>query len=121
MDIEKGWGKEVIFASTDSYCGKFLQFNKAGNKFSMHFHAKKDETWVVIEGAFKLTFIDTSNATIHESILRKGDTWNNPPMLPHQLEALEDNSIIIEVSTADDPNDNYRVMPGDSQKGIDNL
>jgi len=44
-----------------------------------------------------------------------GDTWHNPPLQPHQLEALEDGSSISEVSTADSIEDNYRVMPGDSQ------
>lgn len=119
MIVDKGWGRETIFASTESYAGKFLEFSKAGSRFSMHFHRDKDESWVVIAGAFKLTVIDTNNATRQELILRKGDTWRNPPLLPHQLEALEDDSTIIEVSTADDPADNYRVAPGDSQSLAD--
>jgi mannose-6-phosphate isomerase-like protein (cupin superfamily) len=115
--INKGWGKETIFAYTETYCGKFLEFTRAGNKFSMHFHKEKDESWVVLNGAFKLKVINTENALVEEIILRKGDTWRNPPLLPHQLESLEDNSIIVEVSTFDNPVDNYRVMPGDSQRG----
>jgi hypothetical protein len=115
--IEKGWGKETIFAFTENYCGKFLEFTDAGNKFSMHFHKEKDESWVVLNGSFKLKIINTQNATTEEIILRKGDTWRNPPLLPHQLEALENNSIIVEVSTFDDASDNYRVSPGDSQSG----
>jgi hypothetical protein len=35
--------------------------------------------------------------------------------LPHQLEALEDGSSITEVSTPDSVEDNYRIIPGDSQ------
>ena len=35
--------------------------------------------------------------------------------MPHQLEALEDNSSITEVSTPDSIEDNYRIAPGDSQ------
>ena len=49
--VEKGWGSENIWATNDKYCGKMLNF-KAGAKFSMHFHAKKDETWYVIMGRF---------------------------------------------------------------------
>jgi hypothetical protein len=45
-------------------------------------------------------------------------TWRNKPLLPHQLEALEDNSSITEVSTADSVEDNYRLIPGDSQEGL---
>jgi mannose-6-phosphate isomerase-like protein (cupin superfamily) len=115
--VQKGWGKETIFASNELYAGKFLEFTNAGNKMSMHFHKNKDESWVVMSGAFILRYIDITTAKINESILRTGDTWRNPPLLPHQLEALENGSIIIEVSTADDSNDNYRVMPGDSQDG----
>jgi hypothetical protein len=37
------------------------------------------------------------------------------PGYPHQLQAAEDNSIIVEVSTPDSIEDNYRVAPGDSQ------
>ena len=36
--IEKGWGYELIWASTDKYCGKILVFDKVDAKFSMHFH-----------------------------------------------------------------------------------
>jgi mannose-6-phosphate isomerase-like protein (cupin superfamily) len=115
-EVEKGWGKEVIFASNEMYAGKFLQFSGIGSKMSMHFHKEKDETWVVLNGKFMLRVIDTNTAEIKEIVLNAGDTWRNAPLLPHQLEALEENSAIVEVSSADDPMDNYRVMPGDSQK-----
>lgn len=113
--VEKGWGRETIFASTASYCGKFLEFDRAGSKFSMHFHQIKDETWCVLSGSFKLTIINTSNATTETLVLAKGDCWRNMPLVPHQLEALEDNSVIVEVSSADSVEDNFRVFPGDSQ------
>ena len=35
--------------------------------------------------------------------------------MPHQLKALEENCIIIEISREDYPHDNYRVAPEDSQ------
>jgi quercetin dioxygenase-like cupin family protein len=114
--IEKGWGHEIIFSSTDQYCGKYLVFSKAGDKFSMHYHLVKDESWNVNRGLFLLRYIDTKTATIHEKILNTGDNWHNPAGLPHQLEALEDNSIIVEVSTPDSVEDNFRIFPGNSQQ-----
>ncbi len=57
--IPKGWGKEIIIENNEMYCGKILVF-KAGCKFSMHYHMKKDETWWVEEGKFNYTFIDTA-------------------------------------------------------------
>lgn len=114
--VDKGWGYEIIWATNDLYCGKKLHFSKTGNKFSMHYHLKKDETWVVDSGKFLLKYIDPKTAAINELVLEKGDTWRNPPGLAHQLEALEDDSEITEVSTADSVEDNYRIFPGDSQK-----
>ena len=115
--VEKGWGYEVIWATNDKYCGKIMCFTTPGAKFSMHFHKEKDETWFVNSGRFKLRYIDTQTATVYEKELKEGETWRNPPMLPHQLEAMEPNSMIFEVSTADSVEDNYRILPGDSQSG----
>lgn len=110
---QKGWGSEDIWTTNDKYCGKMLHFLEGG-KFSMHFHAVKDETWYVLEGKFTVRYIDTGNATIHEKQLGVGDVWHNPPLLPHQLICVEEGTI-CEVSTPDSVEDNYRVMPGDSQ------
>ena len=113
--IEKGWGYELIWATNDKYCGKIMLFEKVGSKFSMHFHREKDETWYVKSGKFLLKWIDTNTADIHEKELCVGDSWHNPPLQPHQLIALEPMSEIVEVSTADSVEDNYRIFPGDSQ------
>lgn len=112
--VEKGWGSENIWATNDKYCGKLLQFNQ-GAKFSMHFHAHKDETWYVLSGKFKVIAINTANASQTEYELNTGDVWHNPPLLPHQLICLTAGTI-IEVSTPDSVEDNYRVAKGDSQQ-----
>jgi quercetin dioxygenase-like cupin family protein len=112
--VEKGWGSENIWATNDKYCGKLLQFNQ-GARFSMHFHAHKDETWYVLSGKFKVIAINTANANQTEYELNTGDVWHNPPLLPHQLICLEAGTI-IEVSTPDSVEDNYRVAKGDSQQ-----
>jgi mannose-6-phosphate isomerase-like protein (cupin superfamily) len=113
--VTKGWGSEIIWATNDKYCGKLINFNKDA-KFSMHFHAEKDETWYVLSGRFIVKWIDTKNAEQHEMILTEGALWRNAPLLPHQLICLEAGTI-IEVSTPDSVEDNYRVLPGDSQSG----
>lgn len=112
--VEKGWGSEYIWATNDKYCGKFLKFNQ-GACFSMHLHKEKDETWYVLNGLFTLRIIDTQTAESSEITLREGDVWRNEPMSPHQLICLEAGTI-IEVSTSDSVEDNYRVLKGDSQK-----
>ena len=114
--VEKGWGHELIWATNDKYCGKLLHFKKA-SKFSMHFHALKDETWYVLSGRFEVCWIDTTDASEKLVQLLQGDTWHNKPLLPHQLICIEEGTI-IEVSTPDSVEDNYRVQPGDSQKNV---
>ncbi len=111
--INKGWGHELIFANEDDYCGKFLNFNE-GARFSMHYHVDKDETWFVQYGEFEVHWIDTKTAKINIQKLSVGDTWRNERFVPHQLHCIREGAI-IEVSTHDDPEDNYRVLPGDSQ------
>ena len=113
--VKKGWGFELIWATNDKYCGKIMVFDRAGSKMSMHYHKEKDETWFINAGKFKLRWIDTNTAKLYEKELKEGDVWRNPPMLPHQLEALVPGSMIFEVSTADSVEDNYRIIPGDSQ------
>ena len=112
--VEKGWGHELIWATNELYCGKLLKFNKDA-RFSMHFHAEKDESWYVLDGLFKIVFIETKDASVHDVILKSGDTWRNRPLQPHQVICLEEGTI-IEVSTPDSVEDNYRVGKGDSQK-----
>jgi mannose-6-phosphate isomerase-like protein (cupin superfamily) len=112
--VEKGWGHELIWATNEKYCGKLLKFNKDA-KFSMHFHAEKDETWFVLNGKFEVRFINTQNANVGVVTLNAGDVWRNKPLCPHQVICLEEGTI-IEVSTPDSVEDNYRVGKGDSQK-----
>ena len=112
--VEKGWGHELIWATNDKYCGKLLKFDK-GAKFSMHFHAEKDETWYVLDGQFEVRWINTKNATTDSRTLVAGDTWRNEPLFPHQVICIEEGTI-IEVSTPDSVEDNYRVGKGDSQQ-----
>ena len=113
--VEKAWGREIIFANNDKYCGKLLIHDKAGSKGSMHFHMKKHETFYIQKGMFKIHWIETKDASKNDIILKEGDVWVNEPGMPHQIEALEDNSTIIEVSTTHYDNDSYRVIPGDGQ------
>jgi quercetin dioxygenase-like cupin family protein len=81
----------------------------------MHFHAEKDETWYVLSGKFRVKYIMTENAEMLFQTLEVGSVWRNEPLQPHQIICLEEGTI-IEVSTPDSVEDNYRVMPGDSQK-----
>lgn len=112
--VEKGWGSEEIWVSNDLYCSKFMNFKK-GAKFSMHFHDQKVETWYVMSGRFIVFWINTKDASTDSLVLNVGDVWHNDRLVPHQL-YCEEEGTILEVSTPDSVEDNYRVIPGDSQK-----
>ena len=109
----KGWGDELWIANNEKYCGKILRFNK-GASFSMHYHVKKEETWVVVRGALKLEYFNLEKAERLERELREGDTVHLVPCVPHKLTALED-STVFEVSTQHFEDDSYRVEKGCSQ------
>lgn len=115
--VEKGWGSENIFVSNDYYCGKFLNFNKDA-MFSMHFHKDKIETWFVLSGEFYVDLINTTDASVQRILLKPGMTWTNEVMVPHRVICVEEGTL-LEISTPDSVEDNYRVFPGDSQKNAE--
>jgi mannose-6-phosphate isomerase-like protein (cupin superfamily) len=83
--VEKKWGHELWIHNDNQYCGKLLVFTNSGNKFSMHYHMLKNETWYVQEGAFQFDWIDTESAERCYTQLQKGDVVYIQKGLPHQL------------------------------------
>jgi mannose-6-phosphate isomerase-like protein (cupin superfamily) len=113
-EVSKGWGRERIWVSNEKFCSKFLDFEE-GTKCSMHFHDEKEESWFVLSGEFIVRCLDTADATYFECILKPGQVWHNERLKPHQLICVKKGSI-LEVSTPDSIEDNFRVGIGDSQK-----
>ena len=107
--VEKKWGYELWIHNDTDYCGKLLVFNNSGDKFSMHYHMIKDETWYVQEGAFQFDWIDTEIGERLYTQIQKGDVIEIKKGLPHQLTALTDNATIFEVSTQHFDEDSYRI------------
>lgn len=111
---QKGWGIEVWIVNNDLYCGKILEFD-ATAEFSMHYHLKKDETFFVLSGLFKIEWFDLSNADRKNKTIRAGEVVRIPTGVPHKIYCIEKGSI-IEISTTHEEEDSYRVEKGDSQK-----
>ena len=44
--VEKKWGYELWIHNDSEYCGKLLVFTKERNRFSMHYHIQKKESWI---------------------------------------------------------------------------
>jgi mannose-6-phosphate isomerase-like protein (cupin superfamily) len=107
--VEKKWGYELWIHNDIDYCGKLLVFTKSGNKFSMHYHMIKDETWYVQKGAFQFDWIDTENGERCYTQIQEGDVIEIKKGLPHQLTALTEEAIVFEVSTQHFDEDSYRI------------
>ena len=107
--VEKKWGYELWIHNDTDYCGKLLVFNQSGNKFSMHYHMIKDETWYVQKGAFQFDWIDTENGERCITQIQEGDVIEIKKGLPHQLTALTEGATIFEVSTQHFDDDSYRI------------
>ena len=107
--VEKKWGYELWIHNDTDYCGKLLVFSKSGNKFSMHYHMIKDETWYVQKGAFQFDWIDTENGERCYTQIQEGDVIEIKKGLPHQLTALTEEATIFEVSTQHFDEDSYRI------------
>lgn len=113
--IIKKWGFEKVLINSDSICGKILHYNSKGSMSSFHFHPIKKELFLCQSGSFIFKYKDENGNTL-EKILKIGDIIYIPNCHPHQLESLEDDSEILEISTIHRDSDVIRISPGDSQK-----
>jgi mannose-6-phosphate isomerase-like protein (cupin superfamily) len=95
--VEKPWGHELIWAVTDTYCGKVL-FVRAGESLSLQFHRRKDEAWLVQSGRAKLELGHVGEKALKEEVIGAGAAFHYPPGTVHRVTAIEDTTI-LEVST----------------------
>jgi quercetin dioxygenase-like cupin family protein len=96
--VDKPWGHEVIWAVTDRYVGKVLHI-KAGERLSLQYHQKKDETVMVWAGRMKFEhFREGEQPQFKE--LGPGEAFHVTPGLRHRMIAIEDTDV-FEVSTTE--------------------
>ena len=96
--VEKPWGHELIWALTDTYCGKVL-FIRAGQSLSLQFHREKDEAWLVQAGRAKLELGNAGEKVLKQEVIGAGAAFHYAPGTVHRVTAIEDTTI-LEVSTA---------------------
>jgi len=94
--IDKPWGHEFIWASTDRYVGKILHV-RAGEALSLQYHRVKDETVMVLSGRLRFEFFAEGEVpSVRE--LSPGEPFHVMPGLRHRMVAIEDTDV-LEVST----------------------
>jgi len=109
--LTRSWGYEVVWSSTEHYCGKMLIFDKAGATCPMMIHKVKRKSWFVNAGRFKMTYTNVTTGETQEAVIEEGKTIDIAEMSPHKLEALVANSIIFEVGMPDNMEDQFRLSP----------
>ncbi len=95
--IEKPWGHELIWALSETYCGKVL-FVKAGAALSLQFHTEKDESWLVQSGRAKVELGGVGQKLLSEEVVGAGAAFRYRPGTVHRVTAIDDTTI-LEVST----------------------
>ena len=95
MRVDKPWGYELRWATTDRYVGKVIHV-EAGHALSLQYHNVKDETILLWSG--RLTFEIEENGKRVSREMSPGDHVHITPGTVHRMTAIED-SDIFEVST----------------------
>lgn len=95
--IEKPWGHELIWASTDGYVGKILHV-RAGHALSLQYHERKDETIHLLSGRMRF-WVGADADALEEVVLERGASYRIRPGTVHRMQA-ETAVDILEASTA---------------------
>jgi quercetin dioxygenase-like cupin family protein len=96
--VDKPWGHELIWAVTDRYVGKVLYIKK-GERLSLQYHNKKDETVMVWTGLMRFEHYHDGEEPKHVD-MGPGEAFHITPGLRHRMIALEDTNV-FEVSTTE--------------------
>lgn len=95
--VPKPWGHEIIWAHTDRYVGKILHV-KAGEKLSIQYHERKDETVYLLSGEMKYWVQLPGDTELRDQKLVAGQSFRITPLTVHAIEAVTDIDV-LEAST----------------------
>jgi mannose-6-phosphate isomerase len=95
--VDKPWGREVIYASTELYIGKIIEI-KEGARLSLQLHEQKDETIYVLEGTLRLVIGDSVDA-LRSRDISEGVSFRVRTGQVHRYQAPYGSVRVLEVST----------------------
>ena len=99
--IKKDWGSELWLVNNKLYCAKILTCNDEWSSDGRyHYHKKKDETFIVIEGTIVLDIEG------EEIILKPLESYRIKPKIKHRFMGLPEGKI-LEISTHHEDSDTY--------------
>ncbi|MGH9443071.1 MAG: cupin domain-containing protein [Thermoanaerobaculia bacterium] len=85
--VEKPWGHEIIYAENARYAGKIL-FVKAGERLSLQYHERKDETILVLSGDLDLQIEENGDLVLRR--LQAGEACHIPHGARHRMIGVTD-------------------------------
>jgi predicted GH43/DUF377 family glycosyl hydrolase/mannose-6-phosphate isomerase-like protein (cupin superfamily) len=98
QSVIKPWGEEIIYTQDDAKTtGKLLKV-KAGSKWSLQYHEKKQETMALLSGS-ALLWIENESGVIEKIPMKPLHGYLVQPKQKHRVEALGEDSVILEAST----------------------
>ena len=109
----KKWGSEHL-VKNDTYCVKIMTL-ESGTKVSLHYHLRKEETFVLLSGKLLVEVVDGSKGENKKIFLQiMGDSLTLKPGTAHTFYCPEgqiEPTVFIEASTQDFIDDSYRIYP----------
>lgn len=110
---KKKWGKEYIIHRElpgQPYATKVMFLNPK-YQVSMHFHCEKCETFVLISGELIVEMLDPQSNKYTIKLTEPFSSITLKPLTPHTFytpDDQEEQTVFMESSTKDHPNDSYR-------------
>jgi len=119
--IEKKWGTEEVVVN-NAHCVKIMTI-KPGQQVSMHWHAEKDETFILISGELILETLNQEGILAITHLTKQLESFTLYKNVPHTFycpAGQKEDTIFIEASTQDKVNDSYRIFPSGPRQPINN-
>ena len=115
--IEKAWGEEHIICQ-EPHAAKIMVL-KPGQQCSYHLHRNKTETFILIKGHLTIECKTKNGYEQIVELILPFTSVSITKMTPHIFYCPDDQTeetIFIEASTTDNPDDSYRFSQSGSRK-----
>lgn len=107
--VKKLWGREKVITNNRKYCMKVLELD-SGFESSLHYHKKKDETFLCIKGQVLLEY-GPKGSECKTTILLPDCSMRLVPGTIHRFRAIGEGARIVEASTHHNDKDVVRLEP----------
>lgn len=115
----KVWGTEEHIHN-DRHCVKIMKM-KPGYQVSLHFHSNKEETFILYSGRLIIESINQLGERDITELTRPLESFTLYSKVAHTFYCPDDQdgeTVFLEASTTDSPDDSYRIEPSKEREPI---